>query len=105
MLQENAPRDARLPKRDDFSCRNPGRREGHGPPSSTPGQGELCPPRDAQAESGGKIPSFSNPHGKAECCLLQEPRRLLLNARLLNVKSFPQENDAGRVVGSFFQGE
>lgn len=31
--QENAPGDARLPKIDDFSSRNPGRKGGHGPAS------------------------------------------------------------------------
>lgn len=39
--------------------------ESRSPPSSTPGQGALCPAGDAQAESSGKIPSFSNPHGKS----------------------------------------
>lgn len=53
------PGIARWPKTDDFSCRNPRRREaGHGPLIPTPGQGELCPPRDAQAESSGKDSQF-----------------------------------------------
>lgn len=64
--QESAPRDAGLPKIDDFFLQE-SREEGgnHDPPSPTPGQGALCPARDAQAESSGKIPSFSNPPGKS----------------------------------------
>lgn len=31
---------------------------GHGPLNPIPGQGELCPPRDAQAESSGKDPQL-----------------------------------------------
>lgn len=77
--------------------------ESRSPPAPHQGRARCAQPGMLRLSQAERFPAFQILMEKAECCLPQAPRRQ--PSGLLNVKSFPQENGAGRVVGSFFQGE